>query len=162
MSQLNKTQYDLLEDYAHFIRGQNSKTAHTAFRLIGGIVILVSIFYTSIFGIALGIVFACVTFLGNRQLKNIEAALTVAQHPHEVRLLNMDIHTELWENQTNFYAFIDTGINTRHKMYFVPVGSFPKKGVQVGTGYFLKDSTYPALIELKSTLIIPSKPPEIS
>jgi hypothetical protein len=74
-------------------------------------------------------------------------------------MLNLDIQTELWENQTNFYAIANSSSGARYKINFVPVGNAPQKGLQVGTGYFLQHSNYPALIALENTMIIPSKPP---
>lgn len=157
MSKLNKAQYDLLQDYARFIRGQNSKTVHTALRIIGGAIVLASIVYTSLLGIAIGLVVASVSFLGNRQLKHVEAALAAADTPHKIQMLNLDIKTELWENNVNYYVVVNSTTQAHYKIQFVPVGKTPEKGQQMGTGYFTKGSSYPALIALDDTMIIPSK-----
>ncbi len=159
MNKLNQTQQQLLEDYARFIRGQNSKVAHTTLRVIGGAVILGALIFQSFFGIAIGLLIVIVSFLGKGQLKYVDAALNAADKPHVVKTIKVDIQTELWENNVSFIALADSDASTRHKIRFVSIGKAPEKGAQFGTAYFLEGATYPALISLENTLIIPSKPP---
>lgn len=159
MNKLNQTQRQLLDDYARFIDSQNSKAAHTTLRIIGGVVILVSLIFKSFFGVTIGLLIAVVSFLGARQLKFVTAAVRAAEKPHLIKTIAVDIQTELWENNLIFFAITDIAPNSSYKIRFVPVGKAPERGSQMGTAYFEEGVAYPSLISLDNTLIIPSKPP---
>lgn len=161
MHPLGEKQLRILKDYENFIRGQNSKRMHSLLRILGAMVVLIGCVLASPFWLAIGVGLIAVSFLGNQQVKRVTLALEAAKRPHTVKTLSLSIDTELWENNTNYYAIVETPSVGRHKIYFIPLDKAPRKGEHLGTGFYLNAIAHPVLMCVEDSLIIPSQAPKI-